>query len=123
MISLRPPSLARTNSPVSVKVCRTAPRVAILRIASAFRLSEAFISIALHPISFASASAALVFPIPGSPWRMTARLSGRPLSQAPAHFRSSATAVGFPTISSRVSGRYFSAQPIIDFAGKGSDES
>src|SRR5436309_14371541 len=117
-ISLRPPSRERTNSPVSVKVCKTAPRVATLRIDSALRLSEAFISTALHPISFPRASAALVLPMPGSPWRMTARLSGRPLSQAAAHFRSSATAVGFPTISSRVLGRYFSAQPVIGFAGK-----
>ena len=113
MISLRPPWFVRRNSPDSLNVCRTAPRVAVLRIASAFRLSEAFISTTLQLISCARASAALVFPIPGGPWRITACFSGRPRCHAAAHLRSSATAVGFPATSSRSLGRYFSTQLVM----------
>ena len=108
--SFRPPAAVVRNSPASVNVCVIAPRRATFRTASAFRLSEAFISTTAQPMSFARARAALVLPVPGGPARITARFSGDPFSHDVAHFWSSETAVGFPITSLREFGRYFSVQ-------------
>jgi hypothetical protein len=81
-MSFLPPVLLEINSPFSVNVSLTAPVVATLFITSAFLASDAFNSITPQPKSYASACAAEVFPIPGSPARITAFLSTLPFSQA-----------------------------------------
>ncbi len=109
MISFLPPESDRRNSPLSVKVWFSAPAVATRRMASAFRVSDAFSSMTPQPMSEARAWAAVVFPQPGFPARMTARFLGSlPDSQARAQVRSDCTAFLLPTTSSKVRGLYFS---------------
>ena len=86
-----------------------APAVATRRIASAFRVSEAFSSMTPQPRSAARAWAAVVLPQPGLPDRMTARFLGAlPEPQDLAHVSNDWRAFLFPTTSSNERGLYFS---------------
>ena len=104
------PSLDVRNSPSSPKVLENAPLSAVSLIASPVLWSEAFISIISQPMSLASASAEVVFPIPGGPMSTTALVLGVPTVHCFAHAVRSATALGLPTTADRVFGRYFSVQ-------------